>query len=362
TGAAKVLDQGGGNWLLTVDSIESVSESFATDQTATSSTEGSTLKNVVLNGVNLGDVSESMDFTIQDPAAHRRIDVRLLQKVRVGAAAGDPVPDPVAGVIVSGVTVNGIRVTVRDVTDPASPVVEADIIVARADTRVDRFNQTTCVAESPAVSGSGYVLNVDADELAIDPDRQLTRTRIADVVLPSHGGRDRAHLDHSGPILDSSGNLFLESKTAFSDTEGQINGASADSSTVSAIEELGAFDQGEGPQLTADTIRAECTSSSDAQRSTGKTTLAGLTLGGSDLCEELQLGPACTPEPNTRFTNDPNLDVILNEQKADPAAAGCTGITVNAIHIHALGSGNSIGLPAGADVIISNAHCDACRE
>lgn len=364
TAGVKVLDQGGGNWLLTADSLRSASESFATDQTATSSTEGSTLKNVVLDGVNLGDVSEPMEFTIQDPTLHRRIDVRLLQKLRVGGAAGDPVPDPVFGIVVSGVTVNAIRVTVRDVTDPANPIVEADIIVGRADSRVDRFSQNACVVESADVSGSGYVVGFEADETAIDPGRLLSRTRVGEVVLPSRGGADDAHLDHTGPILDGSGNLFLGSKTAFSHTEGQIDGGSgsAQSSTISAIEDLDAFDQGQGSQLTADLIRAECASSSNGQTSTAGTTLAGLTLGGSDVCQELQLGPLCTPEPNTRLTNSQDLDVIVNEQRADPAVSGCTGITVNGVHVHAFGPANSLGLPAGADLILSNGHCDACSE
>lgn len=362
TGEVKVLDQGGGNWLLTADAIQSVSESFANDQTATSGTEGTTLKNVVLNGVNLGDVKESMDFTFQDPATKRRIDVRLLQKIRTGAAAGDPAPDPVAGVMVSGITVNAIRVTVRDMTDPANPVTEAEIIIARADTRMDRFNQNVCVAESAHTSGSGYVLNLDLDEAVVDPEMQLTRARIGDVLLPSRGGHDRSELAHVGPLPDPSGNVFLESGTAFSDTEGQASPGGAQSSTVSAIEELRAADQGDGPQIEADAVRAECTASSSENATTAKTTLVGLRLGGEDVCEALQLGPACTPEPNTRFTNDPNLEVYLNEQRSRPARSGCTDVTVNAVRIHALGAGNDFGLPAGADLTISNAHCDACPD
>jgi hypothetical protein len=202
------------------------------------------------------------------------------------------------------------------------------------------------------------------DETAIDTVRQLQRTRIGEVVLPTRGGSDDADLDHVGPILDPSGNLFLESKTAFSHTEGQVDDAagSAQSSTVSAIEEFKGFDQGQGPQVTADLIRAECTSSSDSRTSTSKTTLAGLTLGGNDVCAQLQLGSTCTPEPNTHVTNNPDLDVILNEQTTDSPQDGCTGVTVNAVHVHVLGPGNSFGFPAGAEVILSKAHCDACSQ
>src|SRR5205823_3364767 len=84
-------------------------------------------------------------------------------------------------------------------------------------------------------------------------------------------------------------------------------------------------------------------------------------LGGNDVCQQLQLGPACTPDPNTHVTNSGDLDVILNEQTPAPSKDDCSGITVNAVHIHALGPGNSIGLPVGADVIISKAHCDSCK-
>jgi hypothetical protein len=360
TGSVKVLDQGGGNWLLTMDSLKSVSESTATDQSATTSTDGSTLHNVVLNGVNLGDVSEPMDFSFQEPLSHQRIDVRLLQKLRVGAAAGDPVPDPKSGVVFSGVTVNAVRVTVRDVTDPANPKPEVDIIIGHADSRVDRFSNTTCTETGGEVSGNGFVVGIDADETAIDPIRELVRTRIGEVVLPSRGGSDDAHLDHIGPIVDpSSGNLALESQTAFSHTEGQVTDQ-PQSATESAIEKLRAFDQGKGPQVSADLVRAECTSSADSG-DTAKTTIAGLVLGGNDVCQQLQLGSACTPDPNTHVTNSGDLDVILNEQTPDASKDGCSGITVNAVHIHALGPGNSIGLPLGADVIISKAHCDSCK-
>jgi hypothetical protein len=365
TGMVRLLDQGGGNWLVTADAIRSVSESQATNTTATSSTEGSTILNLTVNGVPLGDVSEPMDLSFNLPLLNHRVDVRVLQKLPVGAAAGEPVPDPEFGVVLSGVTVNGIRVTVRDYSNASSPTTVADVIVARADSRVDRFSKDSCGTVGPRVSGHGFVLNLDLDETILDPDRQLHRTRIGEVVLPSTGGREEADLLRVGPIFDpSSGNLILESGTAFSHTEGTVDRATkaASAATVSAVEDLDAFDLGDGAQITADLVRAECTADAGkgTLESSGRTTILGLTLGGRNVCEELGLEDGCTPAPNTELlAGIPGLRIVVNEQIPDPAAAGATGLTVNAIHVKVLGAGNELGLPLGADLIVSRAHCDA---
>jgi hypothetical protein len=294
---------------------------------------------------------------------HQRIDVRLLQKLTVGAAAGDPVPDPDFGVVVSGVTVNAIRVTVRDVTDPAHPKTESDVIIGRADSRVDRFGAASCKVSNPQVSGSGYVIGLDADESAVDPLRQLNRVRIGEVLLPSTGGEENAELLHVGPIFDPKHHLLLESNAAFSNTAGTVDPAagSAESDTVSSIEELRALDVGNGPQLSVDLARAECGAKvgSGAPQSQAKTTLVGLKIGHKDVCEALDAEGKCTPAPNTEVDlGVPGLKIVLNEQVPDPASAG-TGITVNAIHVRVLGAGNSLGLPLGANLVVSNAHCDA---
>ena len=67
------------------------------------------------------------------------------------------------------------------------------------------------------------------------------------------------------------------------------------------------------PFLGADVVRAECTAQAGPAgtgTTTGKTTIAGATLGGSDICAGLGLAPtAACPNPAICCEPPPNTDV-----------------------------------------------------
>ena len=110
---------------------------------------------------------------------------------------------------------NGIHVKV---TDPAGNII-ADIIIAHAECKAS-FGPVC--EEFAHVSGSGYVVGVNADETLIDPLNQLLHNEIGSVRLPSTGGSDDATLKRIGPI-SGSGTTLVDSNTAFSHTEGVVD-------------------------------------------------------------------------------------------------------------------------------------------
>ena len=371
TAAVKVLRQPNGEWLLTADAVKAVSTSSASGTTATSSAEGSAILNLTLAGQPLGDITAPVDLDITEPLTGTRITVRLLQQIPFGAKAGKRVPikapdagpgtqDPV-GSMTSGLSVNGIRATVRD----RNGGIIADVIVAHADSSATVRTEATCALKQPSVSGFGLPIAARVDETLIDDDNTLLYAEAGRTRLPSTGGADSASLAHVGPLTTPLGDVILESNTAYSDTSGTVNASAnkASSQTTTGIEDLKVLENplSGGYLLQADVARSECTADivGNTLKTTGSTTLLNVVLGGKNLCEEAGLEDGCSPAPNTNVSTREilglqGLQVILNEQKPVP-----NGIEVTAVHVHVLGPGNFLDLPVGAEVIVSRSHCDA---
>jgi hypothetical protein len=297
------------------------------------------------------------------------VTVELCEVIRTGAAAGEPQPGG-DGTNASGVVVNAIHVrAANEAEDPLQPVIGSetlDLVVSHAESNA-AFARVC--EERPHVSGEAFALGVTVDENPIDAEGTLASSKVAHVVLPSGGGSESASQKHAGPITDGTATL-VESDTAFSHTEGDA--AARTASSHAQVEDLDALDPGTGPSLTADLVRAECTSA--AGSSTGNAFLAGLTLGGQDVCAALGLSPetacgnaalCCTPPANTdacaALSLTPVCDalgvsLVLNEQFPDCDPADDTCITVNAIHVKVL---DPVPGGTGADVVVSSAHCDA---
>jgi hypothetical protein len=107
-------------------------------------------------------------------------------------------------------------------------------------------------------------------------------------------------------------------------------------------------------------VKAEShsTGAGNVASSTGDTTLANVNLAGTDVCAALGLSGTCHPAPNTVFLGIPQAVIVFNEQIPGPSGPGVSELRVNAIHIYVLGQGNPLGLPVGADVVISSAESD----
>ncbi|MGH7897467.1 MAG: choice-of-anchor P family protein [Candidatus Binatia bacterium] len=363
-----------GSFTVTATAVQAVANCHADGTTAGSDSEGSVLENVVVGDLNLDTVREPTTITIDDPLLHHTITVSLLEQIEEGAKAGTPQP-AAGGTFSSALTVNAIHVRV---TNEAGEEV-ADVVVAHASCSASFA--ATCV-EPPSVSGSGYVVGVTADEEVIDQSHTLVNGEVGSVRLPSTGGSDDATLKHIGPITDDPPTATLvESNAGFSHTEGEVDaeGNSASSATHSQVEMLRVLDNGSeptNPLIAADLARAECSSTAGSGGSTsaGKTILLAPAFGGGPpICVPIVPGDTCEPLPNSDLPGAPIGTIIrLNEQYCDggtptpgmaPTCAGtdASGITVNAIHVFILADGNPFGLPAGADVIIANAHCDSAR-
>jgi hypothetical protein len=345
----------------------------ADESSASSSSAGSEIQGLVIAGKKYGTIAEPKSITLTDPITKTKIEVKILEKVTSGAAAGEPQPNPTTHAFETGLVVNGIHVKVTD----AKGAVIAEVVVAHAECQA-AFSPVC--EEFPHVSGDGYVLGVQADETLIDPDNQLVNKQVGTVKLPSTGGKDDATAAHVGPIGTDS-QTVAESNTAFSHTEGTVDNANntASSQTVSEVQQLRLIDTGTAPTnpfIGANVVRAECTAQagpSGTGSSTGSTTIAGLSIGGQDVCSALGLSPTascqnaalcCQPAPNTDvcaalsltpLCDALNLTITLNEQSG-AQSGDPTDITVNAIHVHV---GDPIPGGNGADVVVSHAHCDA---
>jgi archaellum component FlaG (FlaF/FlaG flagellin family) len=327
---------------LKADTVVAKTTSQASATSAGSSRGGSLIQGLVINDVNYGAVSEPTTVLVRDPLSGDVLaEVHLLETTRSGAAAGEAQPNANTE-FASGIAVNGIHVIVH-LADLL------DLIVSHADSSAEFPSGLGCDGQIPAVSGSAYALGINLKPDS-DDGIDLGAVKVAEVDLPITGGEDHATLaDVSVPGI-------VTASVAAARTEGEItDGDDEDTVPVEATSESHVANL----NLLDGTVRAQAVdviSHTEAGATPeGKTTIAGLEIGGTDVCGALGLTSICTPEPNTELLipGGPIL-VVLNEQIPEPG-----GLTVNGVHIWILGRDNPLGLPVGADIVISNAHSDA---
>ena len=345
-----VLDQGSGSWTVTATAVRTTSSSQASAEGATSSGECE-IVDAKVAGMNLGTVTEPVSIDVFVPGLGTEVTVRLCERIATGAAAGEPQPGT-EGATSSSLVVNGIHVVAKPgALEPVTGEPVIDLVVSHAESAA-AFG-VLCEPQ-PQVSGEAFVVGAKLDEDVLDPDRTQGHYKVGRVRLPSTGGLEDSTLAHVGPIGDGT-SLVVESNAAFSHAEGTVGEGSA---SHAQVEDLDALDAGDGPNLTADLVRAECTAGADGSV-TARTLLTSLSIGGTDIPAEICTGSddptLCEPEPNTVLLPEGlPVRVVLNEQ-FDTSTPEKSEITVNAIHVYALGG----DLPLGADVIVSSAHCDA---
>lgn len=304
---------------------------------AASSSLGSRVTDLVIDGERYGDITEPTTIAVTDPLTGMvRAEVHVLEHVATGAAAEEPQPTPNSSFETS-LTVNGIHVVVHDIK--ATPVVEAsDILVGSAMSSATHASGIGCSA-LPAVGGGAVALGVHGTEQL---EGELDH-RLAQVVLPTLGGDEQASLvSIVTPIVTADAASASTAGTTSVDPE------AAEAHSVARIEGL---DLAEAIQATL----VEATADVTLEEVSGSTTLAGLVIGGTDVCDSLGLASTCTPMANTMLRL-PTIGtvVMLNEQITEPG-----GIRVNAVHLWIVGQNNKLGLPVGAEIIISSARANA---
>lgn len=324
-----------GDYRISADTIVASSLSAATQQSATSTSAGSRIQNLVisqgLDSTTYGDIT-SEEVIELGGGAFPLLRVTALGTTTSGAAAGEPQPD--AGLYASSLAVDGLRIEFIDPVLSGNQL-DVDIVVghAESDASVEEPRGDGC-PEGTNLHGRAFVVSVD--EVPNDGFGVIS----GEVVLPSVGG------DESTTLVDVV-NLG-GSATGSSSTVGDPTVPSVDSKA--SVENLDLFNQG---AIIADLI--EAWSSSTAIGETGGAIIAGLSIGGNDVCAGLGLDPICTPEPNTVY-GDPSIGIIvLNQQIPSP-----DGLIVNAVHVMALGASNP-SFPTGLDVVIASAESDATR-
>lgn len=295
---------------------------------AGSSRAGSKVQDLTVNGTTFTDITDTKEIEIKDPLSGAIIGkVIVLETIRGGAAAGVSQPD--LGYFTSSLTVNSIHVIIND--NPLTTLVDetTDIIVASAASNATFPSALACGVQNPSVLGDAFIVGTQN----ISPD--AGGVRVGYVKLGSTGGPQTTSVLDLSPLGTGSGTSF---------TNGALVPLNAFSSAE--VNNLDLLSGG----VTANNVKAF--SDTDAGVSTGDTTITNLAIAGMPACTAVvDLSGTCEPPPDTVLVLDSgNMIVVLNEQ-----ITGAGGLRVNAIHIFVVGAGNPLGLPAGAEVIISSA-------
>jgi hypothetical protein len=316
------------------DGAISRSTSAASLVNATSTAAGSTVKNLRINGAQLGDVSEPTTMVIKDPVTQIAVgEVRVLERIASGAAANEK--QPADGLFRSGLEVNAIHVITYNLAGtPADS--SADLIIGHTMSLARFTSGIGCLDDLLRVLGRAVVADL------FTPSAEAPHATFGDVLLPRTGGAESEHVAHVDLPIGTAG-------ASSSSTEGvvSITDQRASSSSRARVTDL-ALASG---AITADLV--EAVADADLDSPAGSAKIGHLIVGGANLC-----AATCAPKPNTAvlLPGAGNVLVVLNEQVVSPNT-----ITVNAVHIYVLGVQNALGLPAGAELIIGQASSGAAR-
>ena len=322
TTAAVDLDLGAVH--VQASTIVARSASRATVASAGSSAEGSRVQDLVINDTTYGDLTGPKTIAVTAPDGTPIAEVYVLERQPTGAAAGEIQPNDNSE-FASGLAVNGLRVRLLDGD-------LTEITVAHTQSDASAPSGIGC-ATQPGVGGEAYVLSLHN----VTPD--VGSARIGQVTLPITGGNESA-------VVTGLDLPVGTSATGGTSTQGSVTADTASATSTATLEDLDLLDGA----VTATLARAEATA--DLDGASGTATIADLAIGDNHLCG---VPNVCRAPPNTvlLIPGGPVL-VMLNEQLPTEH-----GITVNAVHIWVLGQDNPLGLPVGAEIVISSATAEA---
>ena len=310
--------------------VQAVSDSTATGATANTLTNGSEVLGLEVNGTLLGDFSRPKPIAIFNALGVKIAEVDVLETTGAsGAAKGSQGgQQPQGGVFSSGLTVNGLHVTLLQV---GSSTPAAEVIVSSARSIATFPSLQPCGALAPYVVGEANIVH----EVLTYPTGPTTALE-GDIILPSTGG----------DVTSTINNLELG---------GVITSGTGSDETKGALSPLNAFSTATVQNLAIPGLSLTAVSSSATANGglSGTTTILKLVIGSTNVCQAIggSINKVCTPDPNTVLINiGGTLKIILNEQITDGTGKV---ITVNAVHIFVLGLGNPLGLPVGSDLTIS---------
>src|SRR6266446_3018611 len=338
-----VAESAGGNLvggLVTADVVRAVATAQASAFNSSFSSAGSAFNNLVVNGTHVSNVNPNT--TIDLPAAQFGAGsfVKLFEEI---GSSFQPSPGQLAGgTFAADLTVNMIRVHITSLAVTGDAV---DLVVSHAQAHADFPQPAGCPALVGTVSGNATIVN-----------EQTNRSELPVVVgfvsIPPQGGHDHQDLDQLSTLVVSSG-------TSVSDSAGTVLASSSNSTSFAKAQNVCVVPVNGPCTVFASAIISQANSSSGGGISSSDaqgTSLLGLSVGGMSVGDN--------PPPNTTILLPGIGSVTLNEQTCDgggvPPCSGTasSGIRVRAIHV-IVNNPNALGVPQGADVIVSEAHADS---
>jgi hypothetical protein len=299
------------NGLVTADAVIAMASCTGDGALATCTAVGTTILNLTVNSVNLGNVIPPPNTMITVPL----VGTVILNEQTTG---GD-------GVTTASLTVNLIHVVLSGILGTG------DIIVGQAHADVDfapvAVDPCACPQPQNGVSGEAYGSEIALDSVAVERNPRS--------LLSSQGGSATA----GAASINVPGTL--SSGTVSTSTTGSISPSSASAQSESDVESLDVL----SGLVTADVLDAVASCSGDgttASCSAVGTTFVNLVVNGNPV--------AANPPANTTIAV-PGGVVIVNQQITSGTGTTTAALTVNLVHIMLGGS------PAG-DVIVASAHAD----
>ncbi|MEO6028042.1 MAG: choice-of-anchor P family protein [Candidatus Binatia bacterium] len=314
------------NGLITADVVTAQSTSTCDGATASSSDQGTTLVNLVVNGNSIGS-TPAPNTVIAIPNGT----VTLNEQTTGGN-----------GMNTSSLTVNVIHVRVT------LPLIgDVDIIVASAHSDVTCLSPAgptptptapVCIPGStatpnpqpttPIVSGEAYGAFVDVVGTTLPKNPHV-------VLAPTGGSLTATVMGLNIPNV-------LSASTLTAETNGSTTATTANADSTATVEQLNAVNG----LVTADLVQAMASSSCNGQTATSSdagTQFVNLVVNGNPIVG--------TPPPNTMINVVGVGTVILNEQIPGGDGINTSSLTVNLVHIILTNS-------LDGEIVISSAHSD----
>jgi hypothetical protein len=336
--------------LVTADVVRAVATANAGGFNASFSAAGSAFQNLVVNNTQLNNVNPNTRIDLPAAVFGSGSYVALLEE-------SGSISQPSAGQITGGTFAADLALNMIHVhiTGVLGGVDAADVIVSHATAHADFPQPTGCPALVGTVSGNAAILNEQTDPT-------LLPLVFGQVQIPPQGGHDHQDLDQLTTAAANSG-------TSVSDSSGSVTGTSSTSTSFAQAQNVCVAPTTTGGcAVSATAIRSQANSTSGGGTSSSNsngTSLLGVTVGPTSVSDN--------PLPNTCINAIPDVSVVLNEQVCDGAgappcsAAGApvtcsgttsSGLTVRAIHV-IVTKGGTLGLPAGANIKVGEAHGDS---
>lgn len=354
TSTAEAVDVNVMNGLVRADFVRGVAITNADSRSSGFSQAGSTLKGLVVNGEPQNDVAPNSRIGLPELSYGEGSYVALYEVGPDATGTGTTSEPGVgqAGTYAADVRVTMIRVHITDDNGVLPGGDPAEVSVSRAKAHSD-FPGIRCTDRE--VSGHAFI----ASENTNPP---LAPATIGYVAIPRSGGEQSQHLESAtlggGSVLtagasDSFSAGTLEAGTA-NDPASEAN-SHAETHDVCALKD--ALDN-----CTVSATVLKAASHSRASASSRASDPADTTIVAS-----VQGQPVVAQPPNTTQTLDGLGFVTFNEQicdggalpSADCAEGSSTGLTVRGIHIVITVPDNPLGLRAGTEIIVTEAHSDA---